>query len=168
MWGVSMGSTVGNLKLSAWRDFIVGLKIGNGGSEMCLEIITTPKKLKSEGTAHKVFRKTTSGNLYFQYSFTGKQVSLPTGKWINEKDYRSRDNKQIEKIGAGRIVATHPRLFYPKGFHAFLNKEKAKDYVRHYFYRDVLIPIKFRKACAKGKQRGINVIVAKEIFIPKQ
>lgn len=135
---------------------------------MCLDIITTPKKLKSDGKAYKVFKKTVRGNLYFQYSFTGKHVPLPIGKWINEKDYRNCDNKAREKIGAGRIIAKSPRYFYPKGFHAFLNKEKAKDYVSEYLNKGVLIPIKFRKACAKGRQRNINVIVAKEIFIPKE
>ena len=135
---------------------------------MCLDIITTPKKLKSEGIVYKVFRKTKSGKLYFQYLFTGKQVALPTGKWLNEKDYRNPHNKRIEKIGSGKLVAnTHVRC-YPKGFHAFLNKELAKDYVRNYLHRDVLIPIKFRKACAKGEQCRINVIVAKEIFIQSE
>ena len=135
---------------------------------MCLEIITTPKKLKSDGTAYKLFQKAPRGNLYFQYSFTGKRVPLPTGKWLNEKDYRSHDNKKIETISAGRLVDLNRTRQYPKGFHAFLNKELAKDYKRNYLHRGVLIPVKFRKACAKGKQRGINVIVAKEIFIPKE
>ena len=135
---------------------------------MCLEIITTPKKLKSDGKAYKVFKKTVRGNLYFQYSFTGKKSPIPTGKWINERDYRNSQSKRIERIGAGLRVATKACQFYPKGFHAFLNKEKAKDYMREYLYRGVLIPIKFRKACAKGKQHGQNVIVAKEIFIPSE
>ena len=126
---------------------------------MCLDIITTPKKLKPNGTGYKMFHKKNNGDLYFSYRFIGKQVPLPIRKWMNEKDYRKKHNKGKEKIW----VRNHES--YPMGFHIYLNKKFAEEIM---WGSDVLIPVKFRKAHTKGKQIGINVIVAKEIFIQRE
>ena len=125
---------------------------------MCLDIVRTPKKLKADGIGYKMFRKNRSGNLYFRHS-VGKRVPLPTEKWINEKDYRNHWHKHEETIIA------YGHVPYPIGFHIYRNKKLSTGFV----YVDcVLISVKFRKACAKGIQGGINTIVAKEIFIQSE
>ncbi len=126
---------------------------------MCLTYVTTPKKLKSEGTGYKIFYKTQKGNLKFNY--LRRDEIIPTEKWINEKNHRLLIYKKKETINS--VIGG---ISYPMGFHVYRNKNLAKKRL-FYQYRAVLVPVKFRKACASGKQSGTNVIVAKEIFIPK-
>lgn len=125
---------------------------------MCLDIITTPKKLNTQGMGYKIFHKTKRGNLYFYYSGIGKQVPLPIETWLNEKKYRSSVDKKTETI-----LTTSAS--YPMGFHIYLNKKLVSGCL---YGRDVIVSVKFRKAHTKGKQDGKNIIVAKEIFIPKE
>ena len=125
---------------------------------MCLDTVTTPKKLKSEGTGYKVLYKSRRGMLYFCY-FMDKEIPLPIKKWINEKDYRLKQYKRHETISPYGAC-------YPMGFHIYRNKGDAKKSVC--FDSDVIVPVKFRQAHTTGKQSGKNIVVAKEIFIPKE
>ena len=126
---------------------------------MCLDKVTMPRKLKSEGTGYKMFYKTKRGNLKFSYF--RKDSLVPTGKWINEKKYRLGRYKERETINA------MDGTFYPMGFHLYMNKRLAEAHIYSH-YRGVIVPVKFRGACAKGKQLRMNVIIAKEIFIQKE
>lgn len=126
---------------------------------MCLDIITTPKKLKIDGTGYKRLITGRGGKLKFCYN-VGKNVALPIGKWIKEKDYRRKDHKYREIISA-----SFDNKSYPMGFHVYRNKKAAEEMM---WGARVVVQVKFRKACAKGIQSRNNVIVAKEIFIPKE
>ena len=125
---------------------------------MCLDIVRIPRKLKADGTGYKIFNKTRGGKIYFSYN-VGKKVPLPIGKWINEKDYRTRWNRDKERIITPSCVP------YPMGFHVYRNKKLSTMFI---YCNRAVISVKFRKACAKGLQGGRNVIVAKEIFIQRE
>ena len=125
---------------------------------MCLDIVDTPKKLKSDGNGYKMLYKSLRGKLYFCY-FMEKEVPLPTEKWINEKDHRTKQYKRQEIISPYGVC-------YPMGFHIYKHKRHAKQAVS--FPSDVVVPVKFRQAHTTGKQGKKIVIVAKEIFIPKE
>ena len=125
---------------------------------MCLDIVTTPKNLKSDGIGYKMLYKSRRGKLYFPY-FMEKEVPLPVDKWINEKDYRLKRYKRKETISADGGC-------YQMGFHVYRNKGQAEK--RTCFESDIIVRVKFRQAHTRGKQGGLNVIVAKEIFIQSE
>ena len=125
---------------------------------MCLTYLTTSKKIESEGNGYKIFFKTTRGNL--KSSYFHKATILPTEKWINEKDFRIPPYKDKEEITASSGYS------YPMGFHIYKNIKRAINHSYSQF-RGVVVPVKFRKAHTRGKQCGLNVVVAKEIFIQK-
>ena len=84
-------------------------------------------------------------------------LPYPVNRWIKEKDYRALSGRR-EYI---RFPNTSIR--YPMGFHIFLKKKDARGWKN--WWNERIRKVKFRKIVAKGWQRGMKVIVAKEMLI---
>jgi len=113
---------------------------------MCLDKLQN-FKIKSN-IGYKEFSQKDDGHLDFE-NF-GNKKRIPIGKWINEKDYRTREDRFIKKVFAGKGDGQ-----YELGFHFFLRQDTYGNRRK----------IKFRGILAKGYQYGERVIVAKEIYI---
>lgn len=129
---------------------------------MCLERLQDFKFNLDEngvGFGWKVFNvNPKTGSLNAEYR---KAKVRPRGRWLKEKDYRFAHEKDKKFLFDSKIS-------YPYGFHVFLKGTDAEGWRRDYHYDHKAIRVKFRKIVAKGLQNGGNVIVAKEIFIPKE
>ena len=157
MWGVSMGSIVGNLKLSAWRDFIAGLKIKSGGNKMCLQRLEDFNvKLNKDGigVGYKIFCEI-DGRLCGEYARPRKERRV--GVWLKEENFRPRrTNTRIQRI----------ERKYKRGWHIFLRRKDADNWRGE--GKDIR-KVEFRGIVTMGRNSSNNkVIVAKEIFIPDE
>lgn len=110
------------------------------------------------GTGWKVFAKM-KNKLYLD--FRGTQHPRPKNQWLNEKDYRWKEDKV-----RGRIY--YDNFKYKFGWHIMKTKRSAEKWMEGAFFGngDVVMKVKFRKVVATGIQMKKQVIVAKEIFIP--
>jgi hypothetical protein len=82
----------------------------------------------------------------------------PVEQWINEKDFRDHENCSIF-YGYG---------YYPTGFHFYPNLKTAKSAMTKELPCICHIrKIYFKRACARGMQGEVPVVVAKEIYICK-
>lgn len=110
---------------------------------MCLEPgFRKPTKKQEEGHGWKVFRGNMGGE------FEARSRVRPTGRWINEKDFRD---------GRKKILPEGP------GFHIFLSREQAEGWC---WDGQIMKRVKYRNATAIGGfGYGRENIVAKEIFI---
>ena len=108
------------------------------------------------GSGWKVFVDGNCGKLHGEYHNSGER---PTNKWLNEKQFRGMGftNPRWKKIMSR----------YPFGWHIFPRKEDAVKWICGSFTK-VIKKVKFRNVVATGYQIGYKVIVAKEIYIPKQ
>jgi len=121
---------------------------------MCLENLENFKvKLNEDGigTGYKVF-KLKEGELRGEIVTQGR--ARPIGTWLKEKDFRAISDEKID----GR---------YKQGWHIFLRRQSALEWG---IYGGLIIKrVKFRDIVATGRNVDRNrVVVAKEIFIPKE
>ena len=124
---------------------------------MCLYTLENFKvKLNEDGvgTGYKVFNKN-NGRLYGEYARPGKEREL--GVWLKEKNFRP----QRKDTGLDRSGVKNKR-----GWHIFL---RSKDAVNWDAGGQVVRKIKFKGIVATGRMPNTSaIIVAKEIFIPKE
>ena len=106
------------------------------------------------GTGYKVFNGK-EGRLYGEYARPGKERRV--GVWLKEENFRAqRIDTGLERDG----------VKYKRGWHIFLTRKDAVAWsVIHQHVRKV----KFKGIVAMGRtENNRAVIVAKEIFIPKE
>ena len=113
---------------------------------MCLDKITRKSNLAKTGVMWKVFDDY-GGELEFEFYNEPKAMR---GKWLTSTD---------EELFATNGI-------YEGGFHGFVRKRDAKTWADQEDEK-VIVKVKFRNAVAKGTQFGQDVLVAKEIYIPK-
>jgi hypothetical protein len=53
---------------------------------------------------------------------------------------------------------------YRSGFHGWVTRDGAKEWAG---YRDVIIPVYFRKVRTRGRQNDYDAVVADEMFVPR-
>jgi hypothetical protein len=69
-----------------------------------------------------------------------------------------------QKANTKKVLPAGFETRYRSGFHGWVTKEGAQEWASRF---DVIVPVYFRKVRTRGKQRGHNVIVADEMFVPK-
>jgi hypothetical protein len=129
---------------------------------MCLTtIIERSTTIKRSGTGYKVFNITLFG---LTGPFQGREDrELPVGQWINEKDFRGPEGykshlsyRHVDKRGnclGGK---------YPYGWHIYVSKTAANNRSR---VEQVIKKVRYRQARTLGRQDGVLIVVAKEMFI---
>ena len=125
---------------------------------MCLDSLEKFKVKLNEGgvgTGYKIF-KLEDGKLYGEFARIEKVRR--TGVWLKEQNFRHPKGTCLRGIDNR----------YKYGWHIFLRKQSAYDWGIDEPYR-VIRRIKFKDIVAKGRNvDGNRVVVAKEIFIPKE
>jgi hypothetical protein len=131
-----------------------------------------------EAIYYKVFTKTKRGGGSYTSPSYGKE-NIPTGKWINEKDYREEKKEEIEFLryetcDTGTTQTEKSVVSYPIGWHCLLSYKDAKLWREHISGRKrknryLIAKVRVRNIVAKGIQlldpTELPVIVAKEIYI---
>lgn len=124
---------------------------------MCLETLQNFKvKLNKDGIGigYKVF-KLKAGALYGE--IVRKEKVRRVGVWLKERNFRAPKGSNLKMINGK----------YKEGWHIFLRRRSAYDWGIEEGL--VIKRIRFRGIVAKGRNVDRNrVIVAKEIFIPKE
>ena len=124
---------------------------------MCLDTLENFKvKLNGDGVGigYKVFLLE-DGKLYGEFARTEKVRRIEV--WLKEQNFRHPKGTCLRYINNR----------YKHGWHIFLRKQSAYDWGVEEPY--VIRRIKFKDIVAKGRNVDENrVIVAKEIFIPKE
>jgi hypothetical protein len=69
-----------------------------------------------------------------------------------------------QKADTKKVLPTGTAERYRSGFHGWVTNDGAKNWAS---YRDVIVPVYFRKVRTRGKQIGHDAIVADEMFVPK-
>ena len=122
---------------------------------MCLDTITSTNP-PPEGVGYKVFSKH-GGRLLGL--FQGSHEPRKTKKWLDSMEY-----------SYCRRIKIYPYADYPQGWHIFTSLKNIKQW--HGFLNcasAVVRKVKYRKAQTKGLESGsvggLDVIVAKEIYI---
>jgi len=130
---------------------------------MCLNtIIERSSTIKETGKGWKVFSKS-----FYGYSsiYQGNNQYLPNRQWIHELGYRSANARHLHSELNGKYHAhLHSELNgkYPFGWHIYVSKKAAE----HRCTKDhVAVRVRYRRARTRGRQGGVLVIVAKEMFI---
>ena len=121
---------------------------------MCLALITKsyPKPSRDVVKVWKWFSyERINKRLRLYYAFRGGRVI--TGKWIKATEGR---------ICFGDINGLDS---YPKGFHGSSSQRGVRKGLHYNYY--VLIPVEFRRVHTKGKERGLSVLVAYEMRVPR-
>jgi len=140
-------------------DFGHGNKF-KGGRIMCLEKIKkfrTKLDKKGEGWGWKIFRRKPYGLVG---EFANATKVRPYNRWLNEKDFRRKKEDGIYPSEIGNK--------YKLGWHIFLFEKDAIMWMSDFINREVR-RVKFRKLITTGiNSYRYKVIVAKEIFIPKE
>jgi len=135
---------------------------------MCLDrkILKREKKYfqyeKHEGYSigYKIYKGRKKNQITLTTTNYGKRQ--PVDQWINEKDVRD-DHEDNSSLGY-----SFTRNFYPKGFHFYATLEAAKEYVNTRCWGEWQIrKVYFERACARGFQNKLPVVVAKNIYISK-
>ena len=122
------------------------------GSRMTKE---EQKKYADKKFGWKVVKKGKKRAIYPPYFSTRKALSH--NRWLKEEDFRNGRTETIPyEWHAGR---------YPKGFHLYLTRKKARAEACCFGDRTA-VKVFFRNPVAYGWQSG-PCVVAKEIFIPK-
>jgi len=127
---------------------------------MCLQNVNKTYKGagKKARIGYKVFEPSPKGYAP-QYSFYIGPKRIRGRKWINERAYRGF--KYREYLRSSRNHRT-----YPTGWHLLGSKKDARCWLAGCANsRLVIVKVKYRKVVAKGEQRHIGVIVAKEIYV---
>ena len=106
------------------------------------------------GTGYKVFNPI-GGKLCGEYARPEKERRV--GVWLKERNFRPlKTNDTIEPIGKR----------YERGWHIFLTREAANKWNS---LGQAVRKVKFRGIVTMGRStNNYKVIVAKEIFIPKE
>jgi hypothetical protein len=106
-------------------------------------------------TGYKIFEKD-EDKKYIRTPF--EQVRLQLNKWIKD-----RETQQLLSYDPYNEVNKFER--YYTGFHIFLSKKDAKQYL--YTPRHSIKKVKFRNVVALGLQGELLTVVAKEIYVEK-
>jgi hypothetical protein len=117
---------------------------------MCLETVSDkidkPTTLIQSGW--KTFTGTQTQLRFENMPFKGSR-DVPLDKWITAE-------ATVEKISTGAVIRGRD---YKPGFHIYEDEQevKSKTYKRRVYYR---------KVHTRGKQDGLTVIVALEMYVP--
>lgn len=126
---------------------------------MCLTEVYPGKKIIKEGVGYKAFLGSEKEGLVPCFYWRHDNKAFQKRKWLKEKEFRCRSTR-------GKLIDGR----YPFGFHLFKRLKDAK-YFAISDSDKIIKKVKFRKGCAIGLNswacRDLEVIVAKEIFIPK-
>ena len=116
---------------------------------MCLQqILEIPEEYKTgEHVGYKVL--------------VGQYYTPIMSKYIKLNEWVFDDNPNIINI----FYATD-MLEYKLGFHIFINRKDADDYVQT--DDDVVVKVKFKDVVAYGLEGSAKVIVAKQMYVDKQ
>lgn|SRR3990167_3437292 len=115
---------------------------------MCLDIVTKRRlnQKEKQGEGWKVFEVSSDGNLHFMYYAldgpNGIKYRVPRGRWLKAK--RSKTYK------------------YLSGFHVYVNIPPLNT------HNYLAVKVKYRNARLIGAELGNTVIVADEIFVPRE
>jgi hypothetical protein len=127
---------------------------------MCLDYLVDKKEfiplLKKEGNYYVGYKYFRTYNKKLAPIHCGKSTGYKTNTWLNEKDFR--DNLYSNKLHCYRSNSC-----YKPGFHIFLNDD---DFTYYSTYFSPRRKIYFKNIVSTGKQKGKNVVVATDIFIP--
>ena len=106
------------------------------------------------GIGYKVFNRN-EGRLYGEYARPGKERKL--GVWLKEGNFRpQRRDTGLDRDG----------VKYKRGWHIFLRRKDAVNWDVGF---QAIRKIKFRGIVAMGRMVNSSaIVVAKEIFIPKE
>jgi hypothetical protein len=116
---------------------------------------------KANGEGYKVFSEV-DGKLRAPI-YKGK--TFGTGRWLNEKNYRAKGEKQDFLYYTDE---KNSHLFYPTGWHIFLTLDVAIIFSKNYTdYHSIIKKVKFRKVVEVGLNDNSDCIVAKEILVMK-
>ena len=109
---------------------------------MCLDVAYKKRPPKT-GVGWKIFTR-----VDYTYSFKYRQLNgtflVPTDVWL------TAENKNIH--------ATYGLREYPSGFHIYLDKPDGI----------VVVRVKYRNGHTYGRQDGLRIVVASEMFVPAQ
>lgn len=129
---------------------------------MCLETVDKETKVITEG--YKVL--STYGRKYHPECQGDICKSMPTGEWLDEKDYRSPGSRRL-------IHITSYRSHYKCGFHIFVDRIGAINWWRSNSHARV-VKVAVDKCHTSGTQDSAQVVVASKIkilrrcHVPKQ
>lgn len=117
---------------------------------MCMDRLYKTVKVPSSGIGWKVFGTTENGSLEFAVQ---NDNSLKRGVWM--------------KADTSFRVGTLPwnPCTYMSGFHVYL--ERPQKLMVFQYSTNRVIKVKFRGGRHVGMQNGIRVVVADELFVPK-
>jgi len=126
---------------------------------MCLTYRMYDDEIQKFKGVHEGWKQfvTIEGKLYPLHM--NNRNPLPRGKWLKEEDYRPNWCAHRKTIDA---CDDFPHYRYPMGFHVWLKSLPQEGVWR------TILRVRFRKPVVWGIQDGKPVVVAKEIFIPKE
>ena len=125
---------------------------------MCLYVIK--ERLAGRGTkSHigwKVFDKYLDFKSDFPYGFryypNENSMVVPVNRWL-----------KATNVSIGSIMGTGPR--YDSGFHIYTNRYVAEGNAQFWDHL-VVAKVRYRGIVAKGKEASMQVVVAKEMYVP--
>lgn len=139
---------------------------------MCLGELLN-ETVPNEGTFWKVFFRRPSEKLEFTFCTMNGDKTAEQNKWLTAEATKWQAGG---RCGDGILMDV--RVYdeirsYPSGFHGFTTMWEAEQYCRcvvsgypHRYTDKEIIECSYRTPVAVGRQYGLKVIVAREIFIP--
>jgi len=116
---------------------------------MCLDIKDSKIDLVyNKKYGYKIFQKSNTGSIVGQYFLRYYKI----GEWNKAPKIKLKD---------------YMRNLYEGGFHILHSLEDAKKWKKCYNHL-YIFKIEFRNVVATGKQRGLKIIVAREMKILKE
>lgn len=127
---------------------------------MCLDVVEWRANdieryyLGESKVGYKVFTRLTGGDLAFPVVDHKGNHLVSRGTWLESP------------FGSGFIRSQqHPKFpLYPAGFHLMLTREDAEKY-SSYEARTVIRKVLYRGVLARGKQKGVTVLVVSHLFV---
>lgn len=127
---------------------------------MCLDEMVEKQGNIKDGFGYKVFARKGTGVCT---EYKGIQLSLPTGEWINEKDYRNPGDSRRKKLHTSFPPYPKNRR-YGFGWHIFEALRDAKAWTLGDKGRPIC-KVRYRKAHTLGIQARLRVVVATEMKV---
>ena len=116
---------------------------------MCLSTLIADRTTKRVG--YKILGRRDNGEVYAGYLHGLTRHLLKAGEWAAD---------------TASILLPHNGGEYPTGFHLCLTYEDARSLRDRLSWRAAVIrKVRFRKTVAVGEQRGVIVVVAREIML---
>jgi hypothetical protein len=121
----------------------------------------------------KIVRLINKGGKIEPYYYPQKGKSFPIAKWINEKNYRMKNDLANDE----QTIFVDRSVQYKMGFHIFATIEATFDYLRTNRTGVVnpwpasstrIIKVYYKEVLACGVQNEQPVVVVKNMYIPKQ